>query len=141
MKRLFQVTSVLGLALFLSVAANAQSNFSGEIKFPFAFTFGDRHYDAGTYSVKVERVQSGTAAITLEGRDQKLQTVLASKSGDSPSKEVDLVFDRIGEIRVLSRVVTPNGGFTLNRVANAARYIASTRNKTIGLVVNVNDLF
>ena len=141
MRKIIQLFSGLCVALAITVSANAQSEYAGEVKFPFSFTFGDRHYDAGKYVVKVKRVQSGTAAISLEDpKNDSVQIVLAQKTGDSAVRDLDLVFEKAGGIRVLGRIVTPGGGYSVNRPSNLLKTIASSKAGSNGLVVDVNDL-
>jgi hypothetical protein len=142
MRKITQLFSVLCLALFVTVSINAQSEYAGEVKFPFSFTFGNRYYEAGKYVVNVNRLQGGTATVSLEDpKNDSIQIVLAQRTGDSGVRDVDLVFEKAGSIRVLSRIVTPTGGFAINKPSNFFRDMTAARTGSNGLVVNVSDLF
>lgn len=56
MKRFLQLLSFLGLALIFTVAAaNAQTEYTVDVEFPFAFSIRDREYAAGRYRVTVDQ--------------------------------------------------------------------------------------
>ena len=142
MRKIIQLFSVLCLAFVVTVSANAQSEYAGEVKFPFSFTFGNRYYEAGKYVVNVNRLQGGTATVSLKDlKNDSIQIVLAHRTGDSGVRDVDLVFEKAGSIRVLSRVVTPTGGFAIKKPSNLFRDMTAVRAGSNGLVVNVSDLF
>lgn len=108
MKKFIQICSVFGLlVLFGAISANAQSNLGSEINIPFAFHVGDRSYDAGSYILKIERLQPGTATLAMrDTKSDEVQVVILNGNGESPAKELKLVFDTIDGQRYLTRVRT-----------------------------------
>ena len=130
MKKLIQICSLLSLVFVLSaISVNAQSQFGSEVEIPFSFSVGDRSYEAGTYIVKLNKIQNGAAAVIIsDPRTDSVQTVLASRNGDNADEKVKLVFDRHDGETVLSRVITPSGGFAL-RLTQQQRNVAE-RNRT-----------
>jgi hypothetical protein len=143
MKRFFQLFSFLGLALiFTAASANGQTEYAGEVDFPFAFSVGEREYAAGKYGIKVNQNQNGTATVVFEDlKNNRVQVVLARRNGDAGASEVSLVFEKVGENRFLTRVNTPGGGMAVGGSPNQARIAAANaRELHKPGVVHVNDL-
>jgi hypothetical protein len=141
MKKLIQICSLLSLLLvFTAVSASAQSEYGSEVEIPFSFNVGDREYEAGNYIVKLNKLQTGAATIIISNpKTDSVQTVLARRSADSSDNAVKLVFDTVNGERVLSRVITPGGGFAiLNR---QPRNVAAREQDRKGEIVSVSDLF
>ena len=116
MKKFIQIASLFSLlAVFTVMSANAQSGIYGsEVEIPFAFSVAGQSYEAGHYIVKVQKLTTGAATLTIEDtRNDKIRVVLMSPNGDAPSKDVKLVFDNINGQRYLSRVNTPDRSFAL----------------------------
>lgn len=117
MKKIVQLFSLFGLVFILSaVSANAQSEYGSEVLIPFEFSVGGRTYESGKYVIKLSRLQSGSATVTVDDlKNDRVQIVLAKRSGDSSVEDVNLVFDIVNGVRTLSRIVTPVGGYALKR--------------------------
>jgi hypothetical protein len=115
MKRFIQICSLLSLlVLFTGVSASANTGFGTEVEIPFAFTVGDRSYDAGNYIVKVDRLSSGTSTLTIqETKSGDMQTVLINVSSGNPSSQVKLVFDTIDGKKYLTRIQTADRTFAI----------------------------
>jgi hypothetical protein len=116
MRKFIQIASLFSLlALFTVVSANAQSGtYGSEVEIPFAFNVGDQSYEAGHYIVKVQKLTTGAATLTIEDtKNDKIRVVLMNANGDSPEQGVKLVFDNVGGQRYLSRVNTPERSFAL----------------------------
>jgi hypothetical protein len=140
MNKLIQICSLLSLVfVFAAVSASAQSEYGSEVEIPFSFSVGDRTYEAGTYTVKLNKLQTDAATIIIRDRkNDSVQTVLARRNAGSADESVELVFDTVNGTKVLSRFITPGGSFApLNRQPrNVAR-----GNKAPKEVVSVSDLF
>lgn len=140
-KRLIQICSFLSLVLiFTAVSASAQAEYGSEVEIPFSFNAGDRSYAAGKYIVKLNKFQTGSAAIIIgDPRTDSVQTVLARRSGDDADDLVKLVFETINGEKVLSRIITPGGGFAL--LNRQPRNVAARNREAKAEVVTVSDLF
>ena len=118
MKKFIQAFALLSLvAAFAVISVKAESGFGTEVQIPFAFTVGDKSYDAGSYIVKVERLKNGGGAM-LSIQDTKtddIQTVLMSSNGEEAGDEVRLVFDTIEGRRYLTKVRANERSFALAR--------------------------
>src|SRR5262245_22837574 len=117
MNRLIQVFSFLAVLVgFSVVSAKAQAvDIGGDVQIPFGFSLNDRDYEAGTYRIKVARLNPGSVTITIiDPKNDRTQMVLAQRNGDESTKQVDIVFGRVGDKRTFDRIVTPEGGFAVN---------------------------
>ena len=128
MKKFIQICSLFGLLVFVGAAtANAQS-LGSQISIPFAFHVGEKSYDAGDYILKVDKLSSGTATLTIrDTNSDEAQVVLLNGNGESPTSEVKLVFVMIEGQRYLTRVRTPVRTFALIR-SKAEKDAAKIRN-------------
>lgn len=137
MKKLLQICSLLSLVLvFTAVSASAQSEYGSEVKIPFAFNAGEREYEAGKYIVKINKTYTGSAMVIIsDPKTNTVQTVLTQRSGDSPDEAIKLIFVTVDGERVLSRVITPGGGFALRN--RQPRDVAVRKAEVVG----VSDLF
>jgi hypothetical protein len=142
MKKLIQICSLLSLVLvFTAVSASAHTAYGSEVEIPFSFSAGDRSYEAGKYIVKVATIQNGTAAITIvDPKSDSTQTVLARRSGDTADNEIKLVFNNVNGERVLSRIITPTGGFAFHP-KNQRRDVARQPVAAPTAFIGSNDLF
>lgn len=116
MKKFIQVSLFSLLALFAVVSVNAESGFGTEVEIPFAFNIGDRSYDAGSYIVKIERLPTGAAMLSIQDtKTDDIQSILMASSGETPSKDFKLVFDTIEGRRYLTKVRTSDRSYALAR--------------------------
>ena len=115
MKKFIQIASLLSmLVVFTVVSANAQSSYGSEVEIPFAFNVGGDSYEAGHYIIKVHKLTSGAATLTIEDtKNDKIRVVLMNSNGETPSKDVKLVFNNINGQRYLSQVNTPSRSFAI----------------------------
>lgn len=116
MKKFIQIASLLSmLVVFTVISANAQSGtYGSEVEIPFAFSVGDQTYEAGHYVVKVQKLTTGAATLTIEDtKNDKVRVVLMNADGNSPEQGVKLVFEKVNGQRYLSRVNTPERSFAL----------------------------
>ncbi len=145
MKKFIQVCSLLSLlVLFTVVSASAQTAFGTDVEIPFAFNVGDRSYESGNYIVKLQRLSSGTASLTIQDtKNDEMQTVLLNSSGDASGSEIKLVFDSIEGRRYLTKVRTAEKTYALAR-PKVERVAAKTRNSDNALetwIGGTADLF
>ncbi len=117
MKKLIQIGSLLSLVVFFTVAsASAQSSYGTEVNIPFAFTVGDQTYEPGAFIVRVEKLATGSAALSIEDtRTEETSRVLMNSNGDASSREIKLVFDTINGERYLTKVSTPDRSYAIFR--------------------------
>jgi hypothetical protein len=117
MKKFIQICSLFSLlVLSMVVSASAQRSFGTDVEIPFAFNVADRSYEAGNYIVKLEKISSGAATLSIQDtKTDKMQTVLLNMNGDGPGGEIKLVFDTIEGRRYLTKVRTAERTFALVR--------------------------
>lgn len=113
MKRFIQICSLLSLlVLFTAATVSANVGFGTEVEIPFAFTVGDKSYDAGSYLVRLERVSHGTSALTIQDtKSNDSQTVLVHMNSGNPDNGIKLVFDTIEGKRYLTKLQTSDRTF------------------------------
>ena len=117
MKKIIQVCSLLSLLILTgAVSSFAQNGFGSEVEIPFAFNVGDQSYEAGSYIVKLQKLPSGSATLSIsDTKSDDVQTVLLNGTGDRIGTEIKLVFDSIEGRRHLTKVRTPDRTFALLR--------------------------
>jgi len=105
---------VVAIFAFGTVAADAQINYGAEVSVPFEFNVGDQAYEAGRYTVKINKQMVAGAALTIQkvGSD-KIQTILLGNGGGSRSGEVQLVFNSLDGRRYLTGITTSNEAYAL----------------------------
>src|SRR5688572_18933903 len=118
MKKFIQICSLLSmLVVFTVISASAQSGFGTDVEIPFSFNVGDRSYDAGNYIVKLGRLSSGSATLSIQDtKTDDIQTVLLHVSSDGSGRDMNLVFDTIDGKKYLSKVQTTDKTFALTKV-------------------------
>ncbi len=117
MKKLIQVGALLSLLVVLTaVSAFAQTGFGTDVNIPFAFTIGDRSYEAGEYNLKIDKLAIGTATLAI--RDPKtdaVQRLLLNATGDSTEGDIKLVFNMVDGQGYLTKVRTPDRSYSVIR--------------------------
>ena len=134
MKKFIQIASMLSLlVIFTVVSANAQSNtYGSEVEIPFAFNVGDQSYEAGHYVFKVQKLTTGAATLTIEDtKNDKIRIVLMNANGETPGKDVNLVFNNINGQRYLSRVNTPERSFAIVKSGSERDAAAKARKSEV----------
>jgi hypothetical protein len=126
MKKFIQIGSLLTmLVLSTSIATFAQTGFGTDVKIPFAFMVGDRSYEAGEYIIRLERLVTGSATLTIQDtKTDEVQRVLLNANGDAASGDIKLVFDTVGGKKQLTKVATPDRSYAVvktSREKDAAR--------------------
>lgn len=117
MKRFIQIFSLFGLlVVFGAVSASAQAGPGTEVEIPFAFSVGDRQYEAGNYIIKVDRHITGSSTLAIrDTKTDEQQIVLLKSNGEAGSDEIKLVFDMIEGRRHLTKLSTPQQIYALFR--------------------------
>ncbi|HEV8591292.1 MAG TPA: hypothetical protein VGQ55_04250 [Pyrinomonadaceae bacterium] len=134
MKKLIQICSLLSLiVVFTAVSSFAQSMYGTDVKIPFAFNVGDKAYDAGDYIVKVQKQATGISLLSIQDtKTDDIQQRFLNVNGDAAGSELKLIFATIGGQKFLSKVETPNHGYSLPRgkVEKEARRASGTSSNT-----------
>ena len=126
-------TIVRGIALFTAIfafglVANAQLNYGAEVEIPFEFSVGEKGFEAGRYTVKINKQMVAGAALTIykTGSDES-ETVLLSNYGGDRSNDVQLVFSVVDGRRYLTNVTTSISEYALLTKGNRNRKLAKVR--------------
>lgn len=130
MKKIIQIVSFLSLALiFGGVSANGQLSVTKvDATIPFDFTVGDKSFSAGNYVI---RLAGNRTTVSFEIRDENGKTLhngFVMSSGDVAKAEPELVFDKVGGQRSLSKILIENAGYAFPE-ASKAKQIASSKRK------------
>jgi hypothetical protein len=115
MKNIIQVCSLLSLlVLFTAGAAVAQNGFGTNVDIPFAFNVGDHSYEAGEYIVKLDKMGTGMATLSIQNtKTDEIQRMLLNANGDAAADDVRLVFDTINGQRYLTRLKTTDRTYAI----------------------------
>jgi len=126
-------TMVRGIALFTTIfafglIANAQINYGAEVNVPFEFSIGEKVYEAGRYTIKINKQMVAGAALTIQrtGSDD-IQTVMVSNHGGERSDDVELVFSVVDGRRYLTNITTSNNDYALRANGRRNRKIAKVK--------------
>jgi hypothetical protein len=137
MKKFIPISAVLSLVFAFSVvAASAQTAINQfEASIPFAFSIGNKNFEAGTYTLKINRFGSNTYQIVIEDKNKRLvETVHAASNGDVVSGEPRLVFNKYDNQRFLAGIRAADKGLAIP-VSRTEKDVAkrSAKPKTIAL--------
>lgn len=115
MKKFIQVFSLLSLlVLFTAGAAVAQNGFGTNVNIPFAFNIGDHTYEAGDYIVKLDKMGTGMATLSIQNtKTDEIQRMLLNANGDAAADDVRLVFDTINGQRYLTKLKTTDRTYAI----------------------------
>jgi len=115
MKKFIQICSLLSmLVLFTAGAAFAQNEFGTDVNIPFAFNVGDHAYEAGEYIVKLDKMGTGMATLSIQNtKTDEIQRVLLNANGDAAADDVRLVFDTINGQRYLTKLKTTDRTYAI----------------------------
>ena len=126
-------TMVRGIALFTAIfafgmVANAQINYGAEVNIPFEFSVGEKGFEAGRYTFKINKQLVAGAALTIQRTDSdESETVLLSNYGGERSEDVQLVFSLVDGRRYLTNITTSNSDYALLSKAGRNRKLAKVR--------------
>ena len=135
MKKFIQICSLLSLvAVFTLVASasNAQSNVGSEVAIPFSFNIANRAYDAGTYIVKLTKLPSGAAMLSIENsKTGDRQSMFLTSKGDRSGTELKLVFETAGGRKYLTKVQTPENTFAIIGAKSKNYNVGQSRSSSV----------
>ena len=118
MKNIVQSIAMFAVIFAFGAVANAQINYGAEVDVPFDFSVGEKVYEAGRYTVKINKqvVNGAVLSIQKSGSDE-VQSVLMTNNGGERSNDVQLVFSSFEGHRFLTNVTTSTSDFSLLKKA------------------------
>jgi len=128
MKNLVQGFALFAVVFAFGAVANAQINYGAEVDVPFEFSVGGKTYEAGKYTVKINKGMIAGAVLTIQksGSD-KVQSVMLNNNGGERSDDVQLVFSSIEGRNSLTNVTTSISDYSLldksGRTARGAKVV------------------
>ena len=128
MKNIVQSIALFAVISAFGVVANAQINYGAEVDVPFDFSVGEKVYEAGKYTVKINKQVVNGAVLTIQknGSDE-FQSVLMNNNGGERSEDVQLVFGSVEGRNVLTNVTTSISDYSLLKKARRNGMIAKVR--------------
>jgi len=128
MKNIVQSIALFAVISAFGVVANAQINYGAEVDIPFDFSVGEKVYEAGKYTVKINKQVVNGAVLTIQknGSDE-FQSVLMNNNGGERSEDVQLVFGSVEGRNVLTNVTTSISDYSLLKKARRNGMIAKIR--------------
>jgi len=128
MKNIVQSIALFAVISAFGVVANAQINYGAEVDVPFDFSVGEKVYEAGKYTVKINKQVVNGAVLTIQknGSDE-FQSVLMNNNGGERSEDVQLVFSSVEGRNVLTNVTTSISDFSLLKQAGRNARVAKVR--------------
>ena len=128
MKNIVQSIALFAVISAFGVVANAQINYGAEVDIPFDFSVGEKVYEAGKYTVKINKQVVNGAVLTIQknGSDE-FQSVLMNNNGGERSEDVQLVFSSVEGRNVLTNVTTSLSDYSLLKKARRNGMIAKVR--------------
>ena len=128
MKNIVQSIALFAVISAFGVVANAQINYGAEVDIPFDFSVGEKVYEAGKYTVKINKQVVNGAVLTIQknGSDE-FQSVLMNNNGGERSDDVQLVFSSVEGRNVLTNVTTSISDYSLLKKARRNGMIAKIR--------------
>ena len=130
MKRYRLILSILFLAIMFTAAssAHAQNALRVDAKIPFEFSFGDKTYASGSYSLDISNSSAGSAVIVLSDQaGNTLQRVLSMANNVTFEDSSKLVFDTSATAKAITNVTFRNVNYVLPGVRSAGP--SSTKNR------------
>jgi hypothetical protein len=110
--RLFAVTSLL--VITLGVVAGFAQRPKAKVQIPFSFVAAGSELPAGTYTITTDTANPGLLLVRSETGGQNAQCPVITRLSPSESSKPQVVFDKMGEKRILSEVYLPGlDGFQL----------------------------
>jgi len=110
---------VKGVALFAVIfafgaVANAQINYRAEVNVPFAFSAGEKQYEAGKYVITINKqmVAGAVLSIQQEGSDN-VETFMVSNNRGQRSNDVQLIFGSVEGRKFLTNITSANSDYAL----------------------------
>ena len=128
MKNIVQGIATFAVIFAFGAVANAQINYGAEVNVPFEFSVGEKVYEAGRYTVKINKqlVSGAVLSIQKNGSDE-VQSVLMNNNGGDRSSDVQLVFSSFEGHKFLTNVTTSISDYSLLKKARRNGMIAKVR--------------
>src|SRR5688572_13207328 len=128
MKNIVQSIAMFAVIFAFGAVANAQINYGAEVDIPFKFSVSEKVYEAGKYTVKINKQMVDGAVLTIQksGSDE-IQSVLMTNNGGERSSDVQLVFSSFEGHRFLTNVTTSISDFSLLKKAVRDGRLAKVR--------------
>jgi len=128
MKNIVQSIAMFAVIFAFGAVANAQINYGAEVDVPFEFSVGEKVYEAGRYTVKINKQLVAGAVLTIQksGSDE-VQSVLMNNNGGERSSDVQLVFSSFEGHRFLTNVTTLISDYSLLKKAGRNGRVAKVR--------------
>ena len=128
MKNIVQSIALFAVISAFGVVANAQINYGAEVDVPFDFSVGEKVYEAGKYTVKINKQVVNGAVLTIQKNgSEEFQSVLMNNNGGERSDDVQLVFSSFEGRRFLTNVTTSISDFSLLKQAGRNARVAKVR--------------
>lgn len=134
MKSFIQAFAMVAFLFAGSMVAEAQMNYRADVDIPFDFNVGDKSYETGRYTVKINKqMVVGAAALTIQrvGSDE-VQTILLGNGGGERSGDVQLIFNSVDGRKYLTDVNTTTSRFELVTERILERRLAESKTKNKG---------
>ncbi|HJS51904.1 MAG TPA: hypothetical protein VJ781_08395 [Pyrinomonadaceae bacterium] len=128
MKNIVQSIAMFAVIFAFGAVANAQINYGAEVDVPFEFSVGEKVYEAGRYTVKINKQLVAGAVLSIQkiGSDE-VQSVMMNNNGGERSSDVQLVFGFFEGRRFLTNVTTSISDYSLLRKVGQSGRIAKVR--------------
>lgn len=123
MKKIIQLISFVFIAVVISVVSvKAQSSQKFNADIPFSFSVDGKTYDAGSYRVRITKPSGAGGILTLLNSEGKILDIFAVvPGGDSAAKESSFIFDRSGDDRTLTKIVTTETSYEIPKAKSNRR--------------------
>lgn len=103
------------LVLTFGVVVGHAQRPKGLVQIPFSFTAGGSELPAGTYRISTETNNPHFLRIRNDAGDKTVMCSVLTRLSASQSTKAEVVFDRVGEKRILSEVYLPGAdGYQLS---------------------------
>src|SRR5687767_9500172 len=128
MKNIVQSIAMFAVVFAFGAVANAQINYGAEFDVPFEFSVGEKVYEAGRYTVKINKqlVAGAVLSIQKSGSDE-VQSFMMNNNGGERSNDVQLVFSSFEGHRFLTNVTTSISDYSLLKKAGQNSRVAKVR--------------
>ena len=128
MKNIVQSIALFAVIFAFGAVANAQINYGAEVDIPFDFSVGEKAYEAGRYTVKINKQMIAGAVLSIQKSDSdEVQSVLMNNNGGERSSDVQLVFGSFEGRNFLTNVTTSISDYSLLKKAGRTARVAKVR--------------
>jgi hypothetical protein len=130
MKKFGFVFTILILAIIFSTAsAKAQNVGKVRVNIPFEFSFGEKSYAAGNYSLRIAYNTGDTVVVTLgDEAGKQLLSILAISTSRTFGDKSTLLFDRSNGRATLTDIALQNARYALPNGGSKQPWYTKNRN-------------